>query len=140
MLPAWPEGGPKLLWKVSGIGRGYSSPIVVADRVYITGDQEKELLISAWTLDGQLDWKTANGEPWNNSFPGARSSCTYDEGKLSHMNAHGRLVCLDAATGAEAWAVNVLERYAAKNIMWGISESSWCMLTACSPRRWVPRV
>ena len=123
LLQAWPEGGPKLLWKVSGIGRGYSSPIVAAGGVYITGDQDKELVISAFTIDGQPRWKTANGEPWKKSYPGARSSCTFDDGKLYHMNAHGNLVCLDAATGGVAWAVNVLERYEAKNIMWGISES-----------------
>ncbi|MCL4201935.1 MAG: PQQ-binding-like beta-propeller repeat protein [Pirellulaceae bacterium] len=123
LLPSWPDDGPKLLWKVSGIGQGYSSPIVVADRVYITGDLDKELAINAFTLDGQPSWKTSNGAPWKNSYPGARSSCTYDDGKLYHMNAHGRLTCLDAATGQEVWAVNVLERYEAKNIMWGISES-----------------
>jgi outer membrane protein assembly factor BamB len=123
LLQSWPDGGPKLLWKVSGIGQGYSSPIVVADKVYITGDQDKELAISALTLDGQPHWKTTNGEPWKESFPGARSSCTYDDGKLYHLNAHGRLACLDATTGGEAWAVNVLERYEAKNIMWGICES-----------------
>lgn len=123
LLQSWPEGGPSLLWKVSGIGRGYSSPIVVGDRVYITGDQGKDLTISVFTLDGQPQWKTTNGACWENPYPGARSSCTYDGGKLYHLNAHGRLVCLDAATGGEAWAVNVLERYAAKNIMWGISES-----------------
>ena len=123
LLQSWPEGGPKLLWKVSGIGRGYSSPIVVADGVYITGDEDKELVISAFTLDGQPRWKTTNGGPWKTPFPGARSSCTFDDGKLYHMNAHGNLVCLDAATGKPTWAVNVLERYEAKNIMWGISES-----------------
>ena len=123
LLQSWPEGGPKLLWKVSGIGRGYSSPIVVADGVYITGDEDKELVISAFTLDGQPRWKTANGEPWKTPFPGARSSCTFDDGKLYHMNAHGNLVCLDAVTGKPTWTVNVLERYEAKNIMWGISES-----------------
>lgn len=123
LLQFWPEGGPKLLWKVSGIGRGYSSPIIVADGVYITGDVDKELLISAFTLDGQPRWKTTNGESWKKSFPGARSSCCFNDGKLYHINAHGRLVCLDAATGENAWAVNVLERYAAKNILWGISES-----------------
>ena len=123
LLQSWPEGGPKRLWKVSGVGRGYSSPIVVADRVYITGDQDKELVISALSLDGQPRWKTANGEPWTKSHPGARSSCSFDDGKLYHMNAHGKLVCLDAATGDIVWAVNVLERYEATNIMWGISES-----------------
>jgi len=123
LLQSWPEGGPKLLWKVSGIGRGYSSPIVVADAVYITGDEDKELVISAFTLNGQPRWKTTNGEPWKKSYPGARSSCCFDDGKIYHLNAHGRLACLDAVTGEEAWAVNVLERYAAKNIIWGISES-----------------
>ena len=39
------------------------------------------------------------------------------------MNAHGRVTCLDAATGREVWAVNVLKRFEAKNITWGISES-----------------
>ena len=123
LLQAWPEGGPKLLWKVSGIGRGYSSPIVAAGGVYITGDQDKELVISAFTLEGQPRWKAANGEPWKKSYPGARASCCFDDGKLYHMNAHGNLACLDAATGGVAWAVNVLERYEGKNIMWGISES-----------------
>ena len=32
LLPSWPEGGPKLLWKVDGLGRGWSSPIVVGRR------------------------------------------------------------------------------------------------------------
>lgn len=39
------------------------------------------------------------------------------------MNAHGRLACLNAGTGRELWAVNVLERAAGKNITWGISEA-----------------
>ena len=39
------------------------------------------------------------------------------------MNAHGRLVCLDAETGTRRWVVNVLERFEGKNITWGLSES-----------------
>ena len=49
----------------------------------------------------------------------------YSEGKLYHMNAHGRVVCLDAATGKEVWAVNVLERFQGQNITWAMSE---CLL------------
>jgi outer membrane protein assembly factor BamB len=41
------------------------------------------------------------------------------------MNAHGRVVCLDAASGQELWLVNILERFDAKNITWALSE---CML------------
>ena len=39
------------------------------------------------------------------------------------MNAHGRLVRLDPKTGDEQWAVDVLERFDAENINWGLSES-----------------
>ena len=41
------------------------------------------------------------------------------------MNAHGRVACLDAATGKELWAVNVLERFEGRNITWAMSE---CLL------------
>ena len=41
------------------------------------------------------------------------------------MNAHGRVACLDAATGKELWAVNVLDRFQGKNITWAMSE---CLL------------
>ena len=123
LLPSWPESGPKRLWKVGDIGRGYSSPIVANETIYITGDSANDLIISAFSLDGKLRWKTENGAAWKRSYPGTRSSCTYDHGKLYHMNAHGRLACLDAKTGNEVWAVNVLERFEGRNITWGISES-----------------
>jgi outer membrane protein assembly factor BamB len=44
---------------------------------------------------------------------------------LYNVNAHGRVVCLDAASGQEQWTVNILKRFDAKNITWAISE---CML------------
>jgi outer membrane protein assembly factor BamB len=123
LLSSWPADGPTRLWTATKIGQGYSSPIVADERIFITGDEENDLAISAFSLDGQLSWQTKNGAAWERSFPGARSSCTYDHGKLYHMNAHGRLACLDAKSGAELWAVNVLERFESKNITWGISES-----------------
>ena len=123
LLTAWPEEGPVRLWTVSDIGRGYSAPIVVDETVYITGDEEEDLVIRAFSPNGELRWQVKNGAAWKQSYPGARSACTYDEGKLYHMNAHGRLVCLDAKTGAEQWVVNVLERFEGKNITWGLSES-----------------
>jgi len=123
LLSSWPSEGPSLLWKVSEIGRGYSSPIVVNDTIYITGDGKNELIISAFSAAGERQWQTTNGKAWKGSYPGARSSCTYDEGKLYHMNAHGRLACIDAQTGNEVWAVNVLERFDGKNNHWGLSES-----------------
>ncbi|HUT25019.1 MAG TPA: PQQ-binding-like beta-propeller repeat protein [Sumerlaeia bacterium] len=121
----WPEGGPKRLWTASRIGHGYSSPIIAEGALYITGDVDDALVISAFDLDGPLRWKTTNGRSWKGPWPGARASCSYDEGRLYHMNAHGRVVCLDPADGKEIWAVDALERFGAGNISWGVSE---CLL------------
>ncbi|MFH1719857.1 MAG: PQQ-binding-like beta-propeller repeat protein [Planctomycetota bacterium] len=125
LLPNWPEAGPKLLWKIDGLGTGWSSPIVTGDKLYITGDLGDDMVIFAFDLNGTALWKASNGRPWKGSYPGARACCVFSEGRLYHMNAHGRAACLDAASGEELWAVDILERFMAKNITWAISE---CLL------------
>src|SRR5207302_2043270 len=47
LLKEWPSGGPKLLWKINGLGTGYSTPSVAGGRVYLLGTEGKtELLIA----------------------------------------------------------------------------------------------
>jgi outer membrane protein assembly factor BamB len=125
LLQSWPKNGPKLLWKVDDLGKGWSSPIVVNNRLYITGDVGKDLVVFAFDTKGRPIWKVKNGKYWKNPYPGARATCAFSEGKLYNLNAHGRLVCLDAASGDEIWTVNILERFDAKNITWALSE---CLL------------
>jgi outer membrane protein assembly factor BamB len=125
LLSVWPDGRPKLTWKVGNLGRGWSSPIIVRDRLYITGDLGDELIIFAFDLAGRPLWKATNGRSWTGSYPGARACCAYSDGKLYHMNAHGRVVCLEADTGKELWAVDVLERFQGQNTTWAMSE---CLL------------
>ena len=96
LLPRWPEGGPKLLWKVEGLGKGWSSPIVTGGRLYVTGDVGDDLIVFAFDSNGNPLWKTANGKAWKNPYPGARASCAFSQGRLYNMNAHGRVACLDA--------------------------------------------
>ena len=125
LLDAWPVGGPKLLWKAAGMGRGWCSPIVTGGQIYIVGDVGRELRIFALGLDGKVKWQAANGKAWKKPFPGGRAACCYSEGKIYQMNGYGRLVCLDAANGKEQWAVDVLERFEAKQPFFGASE---CLL------------
>ena len=123
LLQSWPQGGPKLLWKVSGIGRGYSCPVISAGTIYITGDVDEELRIFALDPGGKPKWRATNGLAWTGSWPGSRSCGTVCEGLLYHINGHARIVCLDTKTGREVWAVDALKTFGAKNITWGISES-----------------
>ncbi len=125
LLSTWPASGPKLLWKVEGLGTGWSSPIVVGERLYITGDVGNDLIVFAFDTNGTPRWRTKNGKAWKGPYPGARASCVFSEGRLYHLNAHGRLVCLDAGSGKELWAVDILERFSARNITWALSE---CLL------------
>lgn len=113
------------MWRIEGLGQGWSSPIIVNNVLYITGEQGDELAIFAFDLHGKLRWRTVNGEAWKGPYPGARATCTYSEGRLYHMNAYGRLVCLDPSNGNELWAVDVLDRFQATNIKWALSE---CLL------------
>ncbi len=125
LLRSWPENGPQLLWTFSDLGRGYSSPVISGGRIYITGDKGETLHIYALDLNGKTVWQAENGRAWRGSYPGSRSSCTVDGECVYHRNAHGRVVCLDAKTGKELWAVDTFKRFEMENITWGISE---CLL------------
>jgi outer membrane protein assembly factor BamB len=123
LLQSWPVGGPKLIWKIDGLGTGWSCPIIVDKRIYITGDVGDDLVIFALDYNGEVRWKAGNGRSWKNPYPGARACCVFCEGRLYNMNAHGRVTCLDAGSGRQLWAVNILDRFDAKNITWALSEN-----------------
>jgi outer membrane protein assembly factor BamB len=125
LLPSWPAGGPRRVWQVGDLGRGWSSPVAMGERLYVTGDVGDDLVIFAYATDGSLLWRVKNGKSWQGSYPGARACCVLSDGRLYHLNAHGRLACLDPATGDELWAANILERFDGENITWALSE---CLL------------
>lgn len=122
LLQSWPAAGPKLLWLAKGAGRGFSSTIIGGGRLYVTGDFGEEVRILAYSLEGQPLWSARNGDAWLNQYQGARASVTFSAGRLYHQNAHGHLACLDAATGRELWAADLLPRFRGENITWGLSE------------------
>ena len=126
LLQEWPDSGPKVLWSVSNLGRGYSSPIISHGRWFITGDVGEELHLFAVDLTGRPLWRAKNGASWKDPYPGSRASVAYADGRIFLQNAHGRLACFDAESGREIWAVDVLEKFGGENITWGLSE---CLLT-----------
>ena len=110
LLGAWPEGGPRLLWSARGLGKGFSSPVIAAGRLFITGDFGEEVRVLAFDLSGRPLWSVRTGDAWLNQYQGARASVAVRDGLVYHHNAHGRLTCLDAATGTERWAVDLAAR------------------------------
>ena len=51
LLKVWPADGPELLWSALDAGKGHTSPVIVSDRLYITGMNEDETreIFSAYT-------------------------------------------------------------------------------------------
>src|SRR4030095_14217873 len=45
LLKQWPPDGPKLVWKATGLGKGYGSVSVVGDRVYSSGDKDESSFV-----------------------------------------------------------------------------------------------
>ena len=124
LLKEWPNDGPTLLWKVSGIGVGFSSVTVAGGKVYITGDDRDRAYLSAFDLDGKLLWKVACGRYYKNNFgDGCRGSATVDNGNVYTLDGHGLLTCQDAATGEKQWSRDAVKDFGGDGGHWGYSES-----------------
>jgi outer membrane protein assembly factor BamB len=123
LLAEWPAGGPKLLWSVDGIGKGFSHVSVAGGLVYSTGLVGKEGILRAYGLDGKLKWEAKYGPEYSQTHPGARTIPTVNDGRVYVMSALGRLSCFDAAKGEPLWSVEVFKLAGAKEIQWGYAES-----------------
>ena len=123
LLKQWPEGGPRLLWKQPECGRGYAGVALAGGTLYTSGDFDQVERVIALDLDGKILWKTENGKAWRGAMPGSRTTPTFVDGTLYHMNPTGRLAALDATTGKELWAVDLKADYGADWGTWAMSEN-----------------
>ena len=129
LLKKWPDGGPKRLWTASGLGKGYSTVSISGGRIFTAGSIDNQTHVFALDMDGKMLWRKLNGPSWSTTqrwaagYDGARSTPTCDGGRVYHLGEMGRLTAFDAATGAEAWSFNVLERFEGKPAAYGLAES-----------------
>ena len=122
LLDVWPETGPELLWLVEGIGRGYSSAAVTADRVFVTGMIDGIGYLFAFDLQGKQIWKSTYGPEWNADYPGARTTPVVVGNWIYLMSAMGNVLCLDT-DGKKVWSVDMVQQFQAKKNNWGLTES-----------------
>lgn len=122
LLKEWPDTGPKHLWTVFGLGEGFSSAAVTANRVYITGMISGKGYLFAFDLKGRLVWKSTYGPEWDGGHEGARTTPTVVGNRLYLMSAEGQVVCFDTG-GGKRWSVDLMRDFGARNLNWGITES-----------------
>jgi outer membrane protein assembly factor BamB len=105
LLQEWPEGGPPLAWKASGIGGGYSTVSVADGRIFTMGDLDDGQYVFALRQDGgELLWKTRVGPVHDDKYGGPRCTPTVDGDRVYAVSTEGSVVCLNAATGEEIWS------------------------------------
>jgi outer membrane protein assembly factor BamB len=111
-----------LLWKVDGLGRGYSNVAVSDGTVYTTGDVDDRLVIFAFALDGSLKWKTDADAAWTRSHAGSRATPTIDGDNLYLLSGNGLICCFDCRTGQRQWDRHTKE-FGGRSGGWGYAES-----------------
>jgi outer membrane protein assembly factor BamB len=112
-----------VVWKVAMPGMAGSTPIIWGDKIFLTSEEDKDLVLMCLGTDGKEQWKrtVATGRArfmrseGNNASP---SPCT--DGK--HVWAYfgtGDFVCFDF-NGKEVWHFNAQERYGKFRIQHGM--------------------
>jgi outer membrane protein assembly factor BamB len=131
VMRSFPAGGPRVAWRAP-VGRGWSSPVVAAGRVYLTDAQ----VANATAIERVLCFDAATGKPlWVHEYPaaypdwalapdggGPRSTPIVRDGRLFTLGAMGHLFCFDAATGAVAWMKDLAKELQVKEFT-GITAS-----------------
>jgi outer membrane protein assembly factor BamB len=125
----WPKDGPPLVWRASEIGRGYSTPAIAGDRLYLLGSQgmDNEFVEALSLKDGKKIWSTRLGAVGNPkqkpNFPTARSTPTIEGNVLYALGSDGDLACLEASSGKIKWKKNLRNDFGGKPGEWAYAES-----------------
>jgi outer membrane protein assembly factor BamB len=125
LLKTWPEGGPQLLWETLDLGKGFSSPVIAGDRLYITGlneDGDREVFF-AYSLDGKLVYRTVFGSSWKDSYTDSRTTPTVAGDKAYVVSGTGEIACIGISDGKIVWTVDGEREFGRKPGNWGTSES-----------------
>ncbi len=129
LLQEWPEEGPRLVWQQTGLGDGYSTPVVVDDRIYMVSSEglENEYVQALAVDSGEQVWSTRLGNvgkpDQRPNYPGARSTPTVDGELLYALGSDGDLACIERATGNIRWQRNVRTDFGGQYGEWAYSES-----------------
>jgi len=124
LLQSWPEGGPRKLFSVTGMGGGFSSLAVTGGRIYTMGDRrDGQYALAFNATDGAPLWATRIGEPHQDEYNGPRGTPTVDGDSVYVLTSEGTLVALESATGRQRWSKSLTGDYGAPTPTWLFAES-----------------
>jgi len=109
----------KMLWDRK-IGSAFSSFAAAGDRVYTCGMADNQQVLYCLNGDtGAVIWQKPFEKEYRNEHgDGTRATPNVNDGKVYILGAHGKLLCVDAETGSDAW-----EKQFRSKPTWGYSGS-----------------
>lgn len=128
LLQEWPEGGPPLAWRTTGLGGGDSAPSIAAGKLFGMSHRDNEEVV--WALseaDGQEIWVKPLGPAVEQRMPqskeGPGGTPTVDGAFLYVLGMGGRAVCLRVADGEIVWERSLTEDFGGQIPFWSYRES-----------------
>lgn len=120
------DGPPRLLWKVEGLGRGYSSVSIVDGVLYTTGNTDSgQSVLARNASDGAAVWSTpiTDAAP-KHGYPGARCTPSVTDDHVYAISSDGKIACLARDSGELVWSRSFVEDWQGRMMSgWGYSES-----------------
>jgi len=123
LLKSWPEEGPELLFKVEGIGKGWSSAVVDQNKIFVTGMIDTLDVLFCIDSLGNIEWQLPYGRSWNQTFPDTRATPTIRNNKAYLSTGMGVVVCINTQNGTIIWSNDAYNNNQGKVSTWGIAES-----------------
>jgi alcohol dehydrogenase (cytochrome c) len=128
LLQQWPEGGPRLAWRIEGLGGGDSAPAVASGKLYGLSNRDGQEIVWALSeIDGKEIWTSSLGEAQSQDVPqskeGPGGTPTVDGDRIYVIGMSGRIACLDSKEGKILWKKSFKEDFGGTAPMWNFRES-----------------
>ena len=103
LLDKWPEGGPPLAWKMSGLGQGVAAVVTCKGRLYTLGNKDKSAVVQCFDLATQKQvWSCKVAQGFDQ---GERASPVVDNGQVFGCTGNSTFFGIDA-DGKLMWKMN----------------------------------
>ena len=110
---SWPASGPRALWSVE-VGEGYAGAAVLGGRVYVM-DYEREnrqsVLRALSLANGKEIWRYGYPLSVKRNHGITRTVPAATEKSVVAMDPKCNVVCVEAATGALRWGINLVHDF-----------------------------
>jgi len=120
LADSWGEEGPEILWSVE-LGEGHAAPVVLQGRVYVLDydeDARGDALRCFSLDDGEEIWRRSYAVSVKRNHGMSRTIPAVTEKHVVTIGPRCHVVCLDSATGAFRWGIDLQREHGTTEPLW----------------------